>query len=164
MDFDSWLSEQDEAVQGMIGDHIAGLRSALESERSERKGLQQQVKELAKESEAGSEMQQRLDKLAGELAATTTRSSFYEQAHGAGVRNLRLAYVAAREAGLLSEDGSVDLDALKADYGELFAQATAPQQPLTPRGNAGQGVGQLPPAPKTSMDDVLRQTAGVIRR
>ena len=37
MSYEEWLEGQEEAVQGLVKDHEAGLRSALQSERQERR-------------------------------------------------------------------------------------------------------------------------------
>jgi len=151
--FEEWLSEQEEDdVQKLIEDHIAGLKSALESERGERKGLEDQLRDAARQLEAGSETRQELEKLANDLASSNSKADFYEAAHAAGVKNLSLAYLAAKEGELLG-----DVDQLKERYPELFTTETNPQ------GNAGRSRQKEDDVnPKDSMDDIIRKTAGIV--
>ncbi len=152
--FQTWLTAQDEATTTMINTHIAGLKSALDTERSDRKKLEKQVRDTAKKLEAGSETQQQLEKMANDLAATSSRATFYESAHGAGVKNLTLAFVAARESGLVADDGAADMKALKDNFPELFL-STAP-----PPGNAGEGTQHPAPNTEPDMDTFIRRAAG----
>lgn len=152
--FQTWLTEQDEATQTMFNNHIAGLKSALETERSDRKKLEKEVRDAAKKLEQGSETQQQLEKMANDLATTSSRAAFYETAHSAGVKNLPLAYVAARESGLLTDDGTADMKGIKERFPELFT-STAP-----PPGNAGEGTQTPPPNSEPDMDTFIRRAAG----
>lgn len=161
MKFSEWLAEQDDDVQDMITSHVSGLTSALDSERRDRKALQKQMKNLSAEAESGSEMQKQLDRMSADLAASNGRSSFYEAANGAGVKNLRLAHIAATETGLIDDDGVVNMDGLKESYPELFV-SESPGTPMVPRGNAGDGAGGgTPPAKKADMDTLIRSSAGI---
>lgn len=154
--FESWLTGQDEATQSLIGDHIAGLKSALDSERNGRKTLEKQLRDAAKQLESGSEAQKQLEQMAADLNAASTRASFYEAAHGAGVRNLPLAFIAAREAGLLDGDGIANLKAMQERFPELFA---APGPTAVPS-HAGNGTQRPAPASEPSMDAFIRKAAG----
>lgn len=154
--FDGWLSSQDEMVRGLIDGHVNGLKSALDSERSQRKELQKSLKEAMKTVEADSEAKSRLDAIAEQMSLYERQTAFYETAVSAGVTNLKLAWLAAREADAINRDGIVDMQRLQTAYPELFKkQAPAP-------GNAGAGT-QTPPANgAVSFDDVIRRKAGVI--
>ena len=85
-----------EQQRGALDSHIAGLKSALADERTGRKALEKQLRDLSKTAEEGSAIKAQLDKLAEEQASTTARATFFEQAHEAQVKNLRLAWLAAR--------------------------------------------------------------------
>lgn len=154
--FDDWYNTLTEPYQEALDEHIAGLRSALTNEREGRKALERQVRELSKKADAGSEVQKQLDSIAGNLAQETQRSTFYETAHSAGVKNLRLAWLAAQDAKLINNDGSVDMAKLKETAPELFASS----KPAVPSANGGTGSGN-PPAQQRSMNDVLRSAAGI---
>lgn len=155
MDFDTWLAEQTDEVKGLVAGHIDGLKSALDSERSTRKSLEKDLRTAVSQAEAGSEMQKRLQEMERSLSSTTTKADFFQAAHQAGAKNLSLAFLAAQEAGLVGESGAVDFDKLKTGFPELFAEK------VRVPGNAGEGMGNPPPAGKTSMDDLIRQQAGV---
>lgn len=154
--FDEWYGTLSEPYQEALDEHIAGLKSALNNEREGRKTLERQVRDLSKKADSGSELQKQLDALAGNLSVEAQRSAFYETAHSAGVKNLRLAWLAAQDAKLINNDGSVDIAKLKETAPELFASS----KPAVPSANGGTGAGN-PPAPQRSMNDVLRSAAGI---
>ena len=152
--YDAWITEQDESVQGIIGSHIEGLRKALKSERGERKDFEKQLREATVKLEAGSEVRAELEALSTTLETERQRADFYDQAHAAGVSNLRLAWIAAQGGDYLDRKGALDVDALKQDYPELFP---APQ---ATRGNAGNGAGGEAPSGGSSMNSMIRQMGG----
>jgi|GEM_PF-1526226 len=153
--FDEWIEAQDDTVQNLINNHIGNLRSALDSERNQRRELSRQLRELSEQMEEGSEMQQQLDQVSNRLSEMERQAVFYEAIHAAGATNLRLAYLAASEAGLLDDEGNVDTEALKSQFPELFRQP----KPKLPAGNAGSGAGQPPPQP-FDMNAEIRRKAG----
>jgi hypothetical protein len=108
------------------------------------------VRDLAKTATAGSDAQKQLTDLADKLAGMERQTTFYDRAHAAGVKNLRLAYLAAQEGKLVDEKGEVDWEKFRKTYPELFAGA--------PAGNAGNGTGGG--QGKASMNDWIRQAAG----
>lgn len=153
--FDAWLGKQDDTIKKLVGSHTSGLKSALDSERDERKKLQRQIKELSKHAEDGSEMRQQLDKLSTDLETTDRRATFYEEAHSNKVTNLRLAWIAAQEGELIDSRGRIDWDGFKAAYPELIERPAT----VTPRSNAGNGTG-APPARAQDMNSIIRTMAG----
>lgn len=158
LNFDTWLGQQDGAIQTLISEHISGLKTALQSEREQRRGFERELREAARQAEEGSTARQQLDRLGESLALTERQAAFYEAAHGAGITNLKLAWLAVQQdEGLQDRAGNVNLDSLKEKYPELFAT----QRPQTPAGNAGSGTGGSPPAAGQSMDDWIRRRAGV---
>ena len=48
--FEKWLVDQPETVKELFDSHIDGLKSALDSERSGRKELEKQLKNLSKQA------------------------------------------------------------------------------------------------------------------
>lgn len=152
--FEAWLTAQDETVKGLITSHTTGLKSALDSERESRKGLERQLREAAKKADAGSEAQKQLTEMADRLTGTERRIAAYDALSAAGCANLKLAWLAAQDAGLVDGQGSVSVERLKAQFPELFKQGTP-----APRGNAGSGAGQGG-APKQDMNAFIRQAAG----
>lgn len=149
--FEDWLAGQDETVKGLYTVHTSGLKSALESERAASKAAQAQLRELAKKAEKGSELEAALTKQADQLSALEKQAAFQDKAHAAGVRNLKLAFMAASQAGLVGDKGDCDFSKLKTEYPELFL---APPPPA----NGGNGTG--PQQPTFSMDNLIRKAAG----
>ena len=145
--FDSWLAGQDDTVKGLYATHTSGLKSALDSERKANQDAQKQLRDLAKKAEKGSELEAALTKQADQLSALEKQSSFYDKAHSAGVRNLKLAFMAAAQSDLIGDRGDCDFTELRKLYPELF---TAPPA----NGNAGTGTGNPPPKAQ-KMDDIL---------
>jgi predicted RNase H-like nuclease (RuvC/YqgF family) len=148
--FETWLDKQDDQVKGLYTSHVSGLKSSLETERSTRKEAEKQLRELAKAAEAGSAAQKALTEQADRLTKLEVKAGFYDKAHAAGVRNLKLAYLAASQAGLINEKGEADFVKLKAEYPELFTSAAS--------ANAGAGTGGNKTA--FSMNDEIRKKAG----
>ena len=151
--FDAWLSGQDDGVKGLIDGHVKGLRTALESERGERKNLEKQVRDLAKASDKDSDAQKRLTEIADQLSETDRRAGFYESAHAAGVTNLKLAYTVAVQDEMFDRHGNANMERLKQAYPELFGGA----RQTTPAGNAGAGHNTQPAG---GMNDFIRRAAG----
>jgi hypothetical protein len=152
--FDSWLAKQDEGTRGLLNSHTSGLKNALEDERTERKKLQRQIRELSEKAEKGSEMRQQLETLNTSLETNARKADFFEEAHANKVSNLRLAWMAVNEGELMNSRGQVDWDAFRSQYPELIEKPAS-----TPRSNAGTGTGTPPPS-RLNMNDMIRQAAG----
>jgi hypothetical protein len=149
--FDEWIAGQDETVKAMAERHTAGLRSALASEREQRKEAIKQLKDLAAKAEEGSDLRQRLDGMIAEKDAAERRAAFYESAPQANCTNPRAALLIAQAENLFKRDGSPDWGALQATAPELFRRAG--------QANAGAGTGAPPPA-RVTMNDFIRRAAG----
>jgi hypothetical protein len=149
-DWHKGLSDED---KGLIEAHTSGLKSALDSERTSKKDLEKQIRDLAAKAEKGSEFEKQLTETADKLSSSTKRADFYEIAHAAGVKNLKLAWITASADDLFKRDGSPDLDALKKAYPELFSSTT------TTNAGAGSGAGQGGQG-GDSMNDRIRSAAG----
>jgi len=132
--FDAWLTSQDATIKGLIDGHVTGLKSALDSERNERKNLAKQIGDLKGKAEKGSELEKQLETLNAQLEAQSTKAAFYESAP-ADVANMRLAWMAAQD-GHTDRKGNVDWASLRTAYPELFRKQAAPNA------NAGNGRGQ----------------------
>jgi hypothetical protein len=154
LNFDAWLGSQDETVRGLIDSHTKGLKGALESERTQRKDFEKQLRDAAGKLEKGSEAEKQVTALADQVKSANGRADFYEAASAAGCTNLKLAWLAVQQdADLTDSKGNVRMDALKTAFPELFKSA-APRVP----GNAGSGAGQGNAAP--NMNAIIRQAAG----
>lgn len=150
--FETWIQTQDETTKALLDKHTAGLKGALDDEKSNRKALAKQIVELSKQAEAGSALKGELDKLTATFEKTSRKATFYETAP-ADVANLRLAWLAAEDAELVDKDGTANWDALRKQLPELFRKA------IVPAGNGGNGAGQTGQGTQ-SMNDFIRRSAG----
>jgi hypothetical protein len=156
---EAFLDAQPDEVKAMIDGHTKGLKSALETERTARKGFEKELRDAAKKLEKGSDERQNLEGLADRLNTEQRRADFFDLAHNAGVTNLRLAWIAANEAELIPASVSgTDFDKIKAKFPELFAKV-AQEKPKTPKGNAGDGT-QTEQRPAGGMNAFIRTAAG----
>lgn len=153
--FETFIAKQPDDVKSLLEDHTKGLKSALDSERETRKGLEKQIRDLATKAEKGSEAQQQLTTLADQMSLADRKATFYEDAHTAGVTNLKLAFVVATTDELFDKKGAVNFVDLKTKYPELFGSKKVPS------GNAGDGTDST--TQPTSMNDAIRALAGVRR-
>jgi len=153
--WEAFLEAQSDEVKALADSHIKGLRSALSSERDQRKDLASQLQDAAKKLDKGSEAQKALEEVAGKLDAANQRADFYAEAGKPeiGCSNAKLAYIAAQEVGAFDSRGNVNWDTLKKDFPELFKQ-----KPVA-KGNAGNGAGQTGGG-KTGMNEFIRAAAG----
>ena len=88
------------------------------------------------------------------MAEGTTKADFYEEAHKAGVSNLKLAYHIATTEELFDKRGAVNFEKMKEAYPELFGKKQVP------RGDAGEGTGTAPGGKEVSMNAFIRKAAG----
>lgn len=119
-DFSSWLATQPDNIRAAIDEHIRGLKSALTAEREQRRTFERQLREAAAKMAADSEARRALDEHVQRLSVMERQSRFYEDAHVHGCTNLRLAFIAATDAGLVRDDGTADWDAVRTRFPELF--------------------------------------------
>lgn len=152
--FEAWSETLTDEQRGLIETHVKGLKSALESERGSRKDFEKQLRDLAKKAEKDSDAQTSLTQLADQVKSENRRATFYEEAHAAGVRNLKLAYTVATTEELFDKQDKVDFDEMKKAYPELFGPAKEP------KANAGSGTRDQQPS-TFNMDAHIRQKAGV---
>ena len=88
------------------------------------------------------------------MAVGNTKADFYEDAHEAGISNLKLAYHVATTEDLFDKRGNVDFDKMKENFPELFAKP-----PRKPQGGAGDGPGDNL-GQKAGMSAWIRKEAG----
>lgn len=154
LSYETWVQAQPENVRGLLERHTSGLRSALESERGSRKDLERQLREMAGKAEKGSETQAQLTQMADRMNEADRRVDFYEEAHAAGVTNLKLAYLVAMQDEMFDKRGQVNFATMKAQYPELFGGGGG----RLPAGNAGTGAGTPPQG--RSMNEFIRASSG----
>lgn len=148
--FETFIAKQPDDVKALLDSHTNGLKSALETERETRKGLEKQMRDLATKAEKGSDAEKQLTALADQMATADRRASFYEEAHTAGVTNLKLAFMVATTDELFDKKGAVNFVDLKKTYPELFGAKKAPS------GNAAEGT-ETEPTSASTMDDFIRR-------
>ncbi|MCU0503883.1 MAG: hypothetical protein MUC51_19355 [Anaerolineae bacterium] len=152
--FEEWLKGQDESIRTAYESHTRGLKSALDSERTQRNDLARQLKEASKGIEKGSDLERSLADLSGKLELAERRATFAEQATRPeiGCVNVKAAWALASTDGLFDSRGNPNWDAIKSAAPELFGAPPV-------RGNAGVGTGVKPP-PAQGMNQFIRQAAG----
>ena len=155
LEWESWHKALPKEAQELISERESGLKTALGSERDARKDAEKDLRDVAKKLEEGSDAQKEVLRLADEVADGTKKSDFYEDAHKAGVSNLKLAYHIADTDDLFDKRGNVDFDKLKENYPELFGKKAPPAD-----GNAGDGTGGSLDAKPTDMSSWIRHQAG----
>ena len=154
LEWDTFHASLTEDAQKLIADHESGLKAALSAERDARGDAEDKLRAVAKDLEKGSEAKAAVLKLADDLAVETAKAEFYEEAHGAKVTNLKLAYHIANTEGFIDKRGKVNWDGMKKEYPELFAKKVIPD------GGAGDGTGAGLPSEKVDMNALIRQKAG----
>ena len=142
----------DESSKKLFDDHTTGLKSALESEREQRKNYEKQIAELKSKAEKGSEMEKSLADIEAKLAESNLRAEFAEEGAKLGVNNLKLAFLAAKEGEFIDGRGRINWEGLKKEHPQLFGEK--PKQ----GGDAGSGTGT--PAPAGDMNQAIRNAAG----
>ena len=68
VDFDGWFKALPKEHKALVDAHIAGLKTALRSERGSNAALEVKLKELAKLTEKGSELEGQLKQLSTDLS------------------------------------------------------------------------------------------------
>lgn len=151
--WDSYYGGLDDQTKGLLDSHVQGLKNGLDAERSQRKDLEKQIKDLQGKAEKGSELEQSLAAMSQKLEQESLRADFYEEASKAGVKNTKLAFITAQAEGLFDSRGRCNWDALKTQFPELFG---APEK-KPGGGDAGSGAGQNQGG---NMNAFIRQAAG----
>lgn len=147
--FETWHGSLPDDHKGLVDSHVSGLKSALERQKESNQELRKQLQEALASKEANDT--QKIADIQGRLEESDRKGKFYESAIEAGVKNVRLAYIAAKEDGLILKDGRVDADKLRASYPEFFA--------AKPPTNVSQGTRNGEAASGT-FGEALRQAIG----
>lgn len=157
--FEDFISQAGEPARDLYEKHTAGLKSALDSERNERKALSATLKELQGKAEKGSALEAELSGMAKKLedaerrsAESEKRAIFVEQALRPDVScsNVKAAYALAVNESLFKSNGEPDWAELKKVAPELFRTAGK-----TNAGATGRGVSD-------EMNNLIRKAAGII--
>lgn len=131
--FDEWLESQNDEIKAAVADGVAGLRTALDAERKAR---------LDAERIATDNGKRLTDAQTTATQAQTAYTALLRQTKfGASVRNIvtdeRAAYMIAEAIGAVADDGTPNIEKLKAEHPVLFAKQ---QPPAIGAGQVGGGV------------------------
>lgn len=146
MDFEKWIAEQSEDVQKAFGEHVAGLKTALKTERDASMTLQKQVKEITEKAATAEAAQkqfaelqakyadlesgaaanaQALTEAQAKLGETSKQFGFFKAAAAQGISNPDNAFLIAQGKGLLGDDGALDWKEFQKMAPEQFVSTTA---------------------------------------
>lgn len=154
LQWDTWHDALSEPAQKLIAEHTSGLKTALTSERDARSDAEGDLRKVAKDLKEGGEAQKKVLKLADDVAAGNLKADFYDDAHKAGIPNLKLAFHIAKEDDLFDKRGNVNFVKMKEDYPELFGKTKVAD------GSAGEGTGGGTPGGKRDMNKAIRTMSG----
>lgn len=160
--WESWLATQPEdqrtTISSLYEKQTAGLKSALDNERQQRKDFEKQARELAKTAEKGSDAEKQLTQMADQYAAAERRADFYEAAAKPeiGLVGVKAAWTLmnAEADRYFDRKGNPNFDLLKQEHPYLFGQVKP-----TPKGNQGNGTNGQTSAGQ-SINDMIRAAAG----
>ncbi len=166
MEFEKWIAEQTEDVRTSYEQHVAGLKTALKTERDAGKALQEQVKGATDRAAAAAsaeekviELQtkvtelenrtattdQELETARGELVNVTRQHGFWKEAVSRGIDNPDNAFLIAKGKNLVSDEGTLDWNAFAKMAPEQFVR-TNPSNPARGRTITLEDVRKMTPA------------------
>ena len=151
-DFDTFMKTQPEEIQKLYGDHTAGLKKALSSEREQGKNYQKRLEGITKLLGSDPEKaKQEMDKLAEENKASQARIEFLEDAMKPEIEclNPAAAWLVAQGKGLFRSNGTPDWKSIREEAPELFGKRTV-------RTHGGDGTGEEAPK-KWNINDAMRE-------
>jgi len=157
--FDTWLESQPDELKKKVTElyesNVSGLKTALKSERDEKKGLSAQLKELLPKAEKGSELEKQLTEMASKAESAERRAFFAEEAikPEIGCRNIRAAFALATAEDLFDKRGNPNWDEIKSQAPELFGAGTA-------NANAGVSTNKDPKPKQNDMNAFIRRSTG----
>jgi hypothetical protein len=162
--YEAFVATLSEPQRKLVDDHITGLKGALQAERVTVKKLEAQAKVAQALAEEKTKLEADVASVRSEAQLAQHRADFYENAIDQGVRrkSVRLAYLAALDAGHLNEDGSIAWDGIRAQFADLFEAPgrTGPTPPSrSSSAAAGAGARQDTPAAPT-LNQIIRNAAG----
>ena len=134
--FETWYAGLEAPAKRLFAAHIAGLKTALDTERTNRAALAKQLTDASTR-----------------LEAAERRAAFAEDAikPEIGCTNVKAAFALATAEDLFDRHGRPDWNALKATAPELF------RKPTVGSADGGAGTNQ---GPKLDMNTLIRRAAG----
>lgn len=149
--FEAYLDKQPQEVKELYQKDIHGLKNALDTERTEKKTLSAQLKELSSKAEKGSELEKQLSETLGKMEAAERRAAFAEEAikPEIGCTNVKAAYALALADNLFDSRGNPNWNEIKQSAPELFRKTGSTD------GGAG---GKTPPV--NDINSAIRAAVG----
>lgn len=151
--FEKFLEKQPAEVKILYENHTTSLRNAVRATRDERDTLFDQVKDLLKKVEKGSDAEKQLTDFQEKLENANKRADFLEEAikPEIGCRNPKAAFALAETEGLFNSKGRADWVQIKKLAPELFGVPDV-------QGDAGSGTDHK--AIGQDMNSIIRGMAG----
>lgn len=160
----SLSEDQRGTVSKLLDSHTQGLKTALDSERTNRKDAEKKLRDAAGKVVDNADLQKQLTDMADAQLAANKRADFYEDAAKPelGLADAKAAWliINAEADEYINHRGKIDFDLLKVNHPGLFKSPTT--TPVT-RHNAGNGAGQGG-AGNFNMNDYIRAEAGINSR
>jgi hypothetical protein len=157
LSWDTWFQGQPEQVQKLIAEREAPLKNTIATVRRERDTFEGQLKTMAKGLEDGNAMKTQIEQLMSQIAELNAKDGFTAAALKAGVapESVELAYLGAKNAGLIPAKGEVNFADIQSRFPMLFTPKKTP-----PPANGGAGSGGAGNGAGFNMNDAIRRAAG----
>lgn len=138
--------------------HFERMQATVKATRDERDDFSRQLRDATKKLKEGSEERQAFEGLSAQLDEANRRADFHEDAPSHKCLNSKAAYAIAKSQDLFDKKGGVDWARLEETAPELFGEA---KPKLPKKGGAGNGTNNNQSARKGTMNDWIRNQAGV---
>ena len=149
--WDEYLETLPENLRTMYDAHTQGLRTALVSERDQRKEMDKQLRDAIAGADEGSKLKTAMEGLQKQLEQAELRAEFAEESIKQNITNPSLAWLAVQQHDMFDRKGNVDWAALKERFPELFKVSL-------PNANAGSGTNTAN-VPQGDMNKLIRDMA-----
>lgn len=149
--WDEYLESLPENLRTMYDAHTQGLRTALVSERDQRKEMDKQLRDAIAGADEGSKLKTAMEGLQKQLEQAELRAEFAEESIKQNITNPSLAWLAVQQHDMFDRKGNVDWAALKERFPELFKVSL-------PNANAGSGTNTAN-VPQGDMNKLIRDMA-----
>lgn len=156
--FEAFHKGQSDENRGLIDDHVAGLKSALERKKADISELKTSITKLT--ADADPELKGKFESLQTTLIGQEKRTKFYEQGIAGRFRNPVSAYATAQAMDVINDDGTLrDAAAFEKSCPELFRAVDKLPGDHNPGRGSGGGEG-APSGGAATMDDAIRRATG----
>lgn len=160
--WDSYLSslpeDQRSIVEKLYTDKNQTLLNSVKETRKERDDFAKQLREAAKKLDKGSEAETQFTEQVALLEEANRKADFYEAAPSQECKNPRAAFLIAKAGNHFDKNGLPDWKAIKEEVPEFFGTVAKDNKA---KGKGGAGAGTAGQAKSTSVNDFIRQQAGI---